>query len=109
MVIISEGVAELEKKNFIYTSMVTSISKGNVEMLDVILTKTGASIDSTGHHGNNLLLYSSMWGQYDIVEYLLKKGADVSIRNEYGDSALTLARKNGHSDVAVLLREYGAR
>lgn len=78
-------------------------------MLDVILTKTSASVDSTGHHGNNLLLYASMWGQYDVVEYLLKKGADVSIRNEDNDSALTLARKHGHRDVAVLLREYGAR
>jgi hypothetical protein len=77
-------------------------------MLDVILTKTGASVNSAGHHGNNLLLYAATWGQYDVVEYLLKNNADVNIRNEDNDSALTLARKNGHSDVAVLLRQYGA-
>lgn len=108
-VINTQGVAELAKNNFIYTSMVTAIAQGNVAMLDVVLSKTAASVNASGRNGNNLLLYAAMWGQYDTVLYLLKNGADVSVRNEDGDSALTLARKNGHSNVAVLLREYGAR
>jgi ankyrin repeat protein len=108
-VIHTQGVAELAKSNFIYTASVTSISTGNLNMLDVILSKTGSSIDITGRHGNNLLIFAAMWGQFDVVQYLLQRGADVSIVNEFGETAYSLAKQNGHHSVAVLLRSFGAR
>ena len=104
----TEGVAELLKNNFVYTAMVTSIFKERGPVLDVLLAKTGASIDTKGRTGNNLLMFASMWGKYDIVEYLIKNGAAINERNVDGETALSLARKNGHYDVATLLVQNGA-
>jgi hypothetical protein len=40
-----------------------------------------------------------------IAEMLLKKGADINAANEYGETALTWARKRGHQRMAGLLLE----
>ena len=88
--------------------MVTSIAYGRTPVLDVLLTKTGVPIDSKGRTGNNLLMFASMWGQLEIVEYLLQNGARINDRNALNETALSLARKNGHQDVATLLVLNGA-
>jgi hypothetical protein len=43
----TQGVAELEKNNFLRMAMVAAISKGDIDMLNVILVETGASVDNT--------------------------------------------------------------
>lgn len=51
---------------------------------------------------NKLLMY------YLLVRYLLEAGADVHAQTQTGDTALTYACENGHTDVADLLIQYGA-
>lgn len=41
--------------------------------------------------------------------YLLKAGADVNAQTQTGDTALTYACENGHTDVADLLLREGAQ
>ncbi|MBQ3455721.1 MAG: ankyrin repeat domain-containing protein, partial [Synergistaceae bacterium] len=43
-----------------------------------------------------------------VAEILLKHGADANIKDEFGRTALMIAERNHHSDVAELLRRYGA-
>lgn len=43
-----------------------------------------------------------------MVRYLLEAGADVHAQTQTGDTALTYACENGHTDVADLLIQYGA-
>lgn len=40
--------------------------------------------------------------------YLLEAGANVPAHTQTGDTALTYACENGHTDVADLLLQYGA-
>jgi ankyrin repeat protein len=75
---------------------------------EVLLTKTSLPIDHQGRTGNTALMFAAQWGQTASVEYLLKASADVTLTNANGDTALSLAMKNGHRDIAVLLRAYGA-
>ena len=42
-------------------------------------------------------------GHIQITELLLRKGADPSVRNANGATALDLARARGHDDVAALV------
>lgn len=51
---------------------------------------------------DKLLMYY-LW-----VRYLLEAGADVHAQTQTGDTALTYACENGHTDVADLLIQYGA-
>jgi ankyrin repeat domain-containing protein 17 len=43
-----------------------------------------------------------------ISRYLLEASADVHAQTQTGDTALTYACENGHTDVADLLLQYGA-
>lgn len=92
----------------VYTSLASAIFSGNTNVAEVLLTKTSLPIDHQGRTGNTALMFAAQWGQTASVEYLLKASADVTLTNANGDTALSLAMKNGHRDIAVLLRAYGA-
>lgn len=62
---------------------------------------------------NTLLMWACIWGNYEAAEYLVQKAAAananlLSVTNKNGDTALSLARQNGHRDIVNLLRSYGA-
>lgn len=46
-------------------------------------------------HGNTALILAATWGHPELVKLLLKIGADASIRNRHGKTALDLAKDNG--------------
>lgn len=50
---------------------------------------------------------SSQEGHLELVRYLLEAGASVNAITGTGDTALTYACENGHTDVADLLLQYG--
>lgn len=47
-------------------------------------------------------------GHFELVKYLLENNANVHAATQTGDTALTYACENGHTDVADLLLRYGA-
>jgi ankyrin repeat domain-containing protein 17 len=47
-------------------------------------------------------------GHLDLVRYLLETHANVHAQTQTGDTALTYACENGHTDVADLLLQFGA-
>lgn len=93
----------------VYSSLASSIFNGNANVAELLLTKTTLPVDFQGRTGNTALMFAAQWGQMASVEYLLKNGADTGITNTQGETALSLAMKNGHRDVVVLLRSYGAQ
>jgi hypothetical protein len=53
--------------------------------------------------------YAAQFGNIDIVEFLCKSGANIDALTFDGDSALDFAVREGHDDVASLLRDRGAK
>lgn len=52
------------------------------------------------------LMLASYYGYFDIVELLVKSGADVLARNSILDSALTIAQEQGYNDIVDYLIPY---
>jgi ankyrin repeat protein len=88
-----EGVRALfygiEKNNLIYTQKVLSMN-----------------FDANLHHDNGYtpLAYAAMKGNPQMVELLLRNGADPSQVTKDGDTAVELALRMGHAEVADLLK-----
>ena len=70
-----------------------------------LLGNPNAQDDETGYPQ---LILASGNGMYQMVEILLKKGADPNIRNENGETALIFASLNGHYQVIEILLKNGA-
>lgn len=55
------------------------------------------------------LMEAAQEGHLELVRYLLESAhANVHVKTQTGDTALTYAAENGHTDVADLLLQYGA-
>jgi ankyrin repeat protein len=66
------------------------------------------NINQQSADGYTLLMFAGLWDKVDMATFLLNKGADVTLRNKAGDTVLSLARKAGHRDMVLLLRNNGA-
>ena len=61
------------------------------------------------YFGRTPLLQASMVGNIEMTEFLLKEGAKPNLVTDSGESSLHIAAANGHTDIARLLIEYGAK
>jgi hypothetical protein len=100
------GVAGDAGTNVFYTAAVSSIFDGMGTVAKTILDRTTLQLDKQGVTGNTLLIWASLFGQTGIVSELLRRGANVNVVNNDGDTAITLARKQGYSDIVTLLRTH---
>ena len=89
-----EGIKALfyaiEKNNLVYAQKVLSMN-----------------FDPNLHHDNGYtpLAYAAMKGSAPMIELLLRNGADASQTTKEGDTAVELALRMGHNEVADLLKQ----
>jgi ankyrin repeat protein len=49
-----------------------------------------------------------IFGHREVVELLVDKGADISAKDRFGFTPLSIAKKNKHKDIVNYLKEKGA-
>jgi ankyrin repeat protein len=54
-------------------------------------------------------MYASSRGETEIAKLLIAKGADVNIRSDKGETALSLAVSHYNEGIVQLLRKAGAK
>jgi hypothetical protein len=54
------------------------------------------------------LLYASRWNNFELVNLLINKGANINSAAKDGSTALSIAKKNGNSQIYNFLQECGA-
>ena len=67
--------------------------KGNKNAVKLLLAQPGIKLDDTNDDGNTALMAAAEHGHAEIVEMLLEAGANVSITDIGGETAITRAQK----------------
>lgn len=99
---------EVRNSPIAFTSVVTSIIRGQDALTKVLLARTGVDVNLDGIAGNTALMFATRWKQEAIVQHLLESGADHTKVNDKGETALFIARKSGNRTIVKMLREFGA-
>jgi ankyrin repeat protein len=58
--------------------------------------------------GMTALLYASKWANFELVKLLVENGANINIRSNNGNTALSIAYADNHLDIYNYLKEHGA-
>lgn len=86
------------------TALTLACCGGFLEVADFLL-KAGADLELGS---STPLMEAAQEGHLELVRYLLDQNANVAAQTQTGDTALTYACENGHTDVADLLLQYGS-
>ncbi|KAJ8119646.1 hypothetical protein ONZ43_g3450 [Nemania bipapillata] len=71
--------------------------------------KRPIKLDATDADGWTALIVASSKGKLDLVQWLLKSGADIDRLNRHNYSALALAASKGHVEIVAALLKKGAQ
>jgi len=82
--------------------------KNGIQAVKEYLDKHPESLNNINHVGCSALHYASMFGNLEIVKYLLEKGADIHLNSEAGIDALHHASKFGNLEIVKYLISKGA-
>ncbi|MEM9659870.1 MAG: ankyrin repeat domain-containing protein [Planctomycetota bacterium] len=87
------------------TALIYAATGPNRETVDLLLEAGGAIDVADRVEGFTALMFAAAEGQLEVVQALLKHGADVALRDNDGDSARDFAVQNGHRAISELLSE----
>ncbi len=77
------------------------------EIMDLLIAHQADVNKKNPQDGSTVLMVAASEGYIDVVELLIDAGADVTARDNNGQTALDLAMQGDHSEVAELLKERG--
>jgi ankyrin repeat protein len=76
-----------------YTALFWASARGNKNSVKLLLAQPGIKVDEIDIDGDTALMAAAEHGHAEIVELLLKAGANVSIMDKRGETATSLAQK----------------
>ena len=87
----------------------TIASYGNTDELKVLIRRDNSLLAASDEHGRTLLYFACKSGFDDMVETLLREGANVNKIQRDKNTPLHVAAFYDHRSVIQLLLDYGAR
>ena len=83
--------------------------KGNIEKATLLISH-GAGIDPVDEEYQSTPLgMAARWGQVEMVEFLLSKGADINKSGASWSTPIAWARKKGAGKIENILKDHGAK
>ncbi|XP_067654205.1 uncharacterized protein [Haliotis asinina] len=76
---------------------------GDLEMVKLILSMNVVNINSRGWNSRTPVMRAAESGHRDVVEFLVSRGADVSLVDGYGDNVLHFACRGGDLETVKLI------
>uniref|UniRef100_A0A7S4VSX4 EF-hand domain-containing protein n=2 Tax=Ditylum brightwellii TaxID=49249 RepID=A0A7S4VSX4_9STRA len=91
------------------TNFISAASEGDLEEVKVLLELGNVTFDQSDYDKRTALHLAAGEGHYDIIQYLCEQGADVNVRDRWGNRPLDDAKTGNHHKCAQLLEKYGAK
>ena len=90
-----------------YSALAKAAKKGHLTTMKIIVN-AGADVN-VAPEGRSLLMHVVADNNILLSQLLIAAGANVDYRDETGDTALKVARRNGYFDIDLMLVQAGAR
>lgn len=84
-----------------------SLKNGDMEQVKDFVENKGVDINAN-IDGRQPIHYAADYGQKEVLNYLIEKGANIDAKDKYGISALLAAIWEGHTSCVQLMLEKGA-
>ena len=84
------------------TNFIRAAEDGNLNKIEGSLNN-GIDINIKDFFRRTALMSASIYGQSEIVKYLVSNGADVNLTDRKGKTALFLAAENGEKEIVEIL------
>ncbi|MDT8998643.1 ankyrin repeat domain-containing protein [Paucibacter sp. APW11] len=89
------------------TPLMEASRHGNPRIVDALL-RAGAAVNEGDRYGDHALNWASYFGQTAMARRLIEQGADLRRTGQTDDSPLEIANREGHAELAAVLRAAGA-
>ena len=86
------------------TALMHAAAHGHYKASGLLVGSDDSTINAQDSSGKTALMYAAGVGSNNIVKMLLKKGADPSVTDNHGQTAVDYAEANGHEKVSRRLR-----
>ncbi|XP_078346596.1 myotrophin-like [Oculina patagonica] len=88
--------------------LVWACKNGDLDQVKAIVDKPGFNIDGELLNGRNGLHFAADYGQKEVIEYLLSKGANINLPDRHGITPLLASIFESKTACVQLLLEKGA-
>lgn len=102
---VSRGASVDVTDGYKTTALIAAARNGHIEVVKYLLER-GADVNAQARDGTTAVIVAAEKGYVDTLRVLIKNGADLR-KNRCGETALNLAKKNGHAEVVALLKAAG--
>lgn len=86
-----------------------SLQNGDVAQVKSYFEQNPAMINKQFDNGRTALCMAADYGQKDVIDYLISKGADVNIPDKFTITPLLAAIFEGHTSCVEVLLKNGAK
>lgn len=99
---IAEGhdIAELNENNFDPTTFAI-LEKTSNTTIQHLLTKKGNDVNKLTHDGRTYIFWAASYGNVELMEYLVSKGAKTDVTDDKGSTILNFAAGGGQQNTKV--------
>lgn len=88
-----------------WTPLHYAASAGHLPIMSLLLEKS-AYIDAESPNGSTPLMMAAMYGTPEAVDFLLQQGADATLKNQQGLSALQFAQRGNRGDAVEVIARF---
>ncbi|WP_316783954.1 ankyrin repeat domain-containing protein [Pedobacter frigiditerrae] len=99
---IAKGNSPSELNSNSFDAVVMAINAGATnESIKFLLTQPGNDVNKLTHDGRTYIFWSASRGNVELMEYLLSKGAKLTIKDSNGSTPLNFAASGGQQNTKV--------
>ena len=85
------------------TPSFTACMEGHEGVVRLLVEEANAEVNKVNGKNQTPINIAAYKGHLGVVRFLLSKGADCTIKDQWGDTPPASARAEGHAEVAALL------